>query len=299
MYVTRPAARVFDTPENRALAWILERLATEFERVQRRVSDESLEGARWPIEVSAMLASAQASRRHHWLRDIPAMRPDRATQGRLRAARSAFYSIDCLAVTEALRRYVEEPSPQDVTELLSARYFEPNRDWQLFEVVIALRLESAFRAVCRRRRKTRLLVGGGRGPFARFDVDGGEIRIWYQTWPPAAHESAHRSLRERYRITGSDVRPDIVIERVDASGTSSALLLEIKASRSSAYLSEGVFQLLGYLKDRPAPFNNQPSAWLVAPNSSAFESADPGGEEVWAIDSENVASAAVRHFALS
>jgi hypothetical protein len=206
--------------------------------------------------------------------------------------------VDLPAVADALKRYIEEPSPADITELLSARYFEPSRDWQLFEVVIALRLEAAFRRVCERRRKSRLLVGGSRGPFARFDNDDREIRVWYQAWPYGASQSLHRALRDHYGIGGSDVRPDIVIERLDKNGASDALLLELKASRRSAYLSEGIFQLLGYLNDRPKLFTKQPAAWLVAPKSSAFETVNPLDYPIWVIDADNVAAAALQHFGL-
>jgi hypothetical protein len=45
---------------------------------------------------------------------------------------------------EALWRYTENPSPEDITELLCEHYFEPRLNWQLFEVMIALRMARAF-----------------------------------------------------------------------------------------------------------------------------------------------------------
>lgn len=70
-------------------------------------------------------------------------------------------------------------------------------------------------------------------------------------------------------------------------------LLELKASRSGGTLGGGLLQLLGYLKDRPALFVTQPAAWLVAPPSTAFVSKDAKGRELWAVSSDEVASAAV------
>ena len=298
-FVTRPAERLFDTPENRSLAWVLERLQQESGKVLSHTSDDDADVARagWMGEVVTMQRALRAARRHYWLRDVPAERPNADAHRRLRAARTAFYAVKVQAVIETLRRYVEEPSADDITDLLSERYFEPARDWQLFEVVVALRLEAAFRAASMRRRKSRLLIGVGRAPYARFELpNGNEIRLWYQAWPPAAHASVHRSTRDRYAIAGGDARPDLMVERVRPSGESDAVVLELKASRSASYLSQGVFQILGYLKDRPELLRQRPVGWLVAPTSAAFTSVDPGEHEIWAVSADHVADAAVSHF---
>jgi hypothetical protein len=38
----------------------------------------------------------------------------------------------------------QEPSEADLTDLLCQRYFEPERNWQLYELVVALRIARAF-----------------------------------------------------------------------------------------------------------------------------------------------------------
>ena len=73
--------------------------------------------------------------------------------------------------------------------------------------------------------------------------------------------------------------------------------LELKASRSGAYLSQGLFQLLGYVKDRPRTLRHSPAAWLVTPVSGAFETANPGDSELWAVSADAVASNVVTRFA--
>jgi hypothetical protein len=87
-------------------------------------------------------------------------------------------------------------------------------------------------------------------------------------------------------------RPDIVIERV-LGDTSSAILLELKATRSASYLSQGLMQLIGYLADRPALFTTHPSGWLVAPESSAFQSELPDGSPLHVVTADAVSQSAV------
>ena len=295
LYVVRPARRVFDTPENRALAWALQRLEAELSAVA-----PSLEVAAsgWTGRLQTNLRAIQSARRHPWLREVPPERPDPSTLKRLAAARTLFYKLLLPEVLRAMRRWMDAPSPSDITELLCSRYFEPSRNWQLFEVVVALRLARAFADVSTGKRRGRLLAGTGRAPFAGYRLpDGGEIFLWYQTWPHAAGASIHTSARQRHSISSGETRPDIVIER---RGVSPMLtILELKATRSASYLGQGLSQLLSYITERPTLLSEPGCAWLVAPSSAAFEAAPPDPDEpLWVVDAESVAQAAVDRFSL-
>jgi hypothetical protein len=298
-YVVRPARRVFDTPENRALAYLLERLTISLRRAVPAHAEErgGTYDAGWFGEVVATLARVRAARRYHWIRDIPAERPVGRDRARLFAARTAFYKVRIPRALDAVHRYSDEPTPEAITELLTQRYFEPQRDWQLFELLIALRLAAGFGAVSTAKRKARMLVGAGRSPFARYVMpDGAEVWLWYQGWPHDSGLSAHTAARARYGITAGPSRPDFVVQLRRGGSTVDALLLEVKASKSSSYLSDGLMQLLGYLKDRPSLFATAPAGWLVAPQSGAFTSAEPEDLDLWTVGSDSVADAAVARF---
>lgn len=295
LYVVRPARRVFDTPENRALAWALQRLEAELAAV---VPTPETAASGWTARLQTNLRAIQAARRHPWLREVPPERPNASTLKRLAAARTLFYKLLLPEVLRALRRWMDVPSPADITELLCTRYFEPSRNWQLFEVVVALRLARAFAQVSTGKRRGRLLAGTGRAPFAGYRVpDGGEIFLWYQAWPPAAGASIHRAARERHSISSGETRPDIVIERRGAPPT--LVILELKATRSASYLGQGLSQLLSYIKERPTLLSEPACAWLVGPSSAAFEAAPPDpAEPLWVVDADSVAQAAVERFSL-
>jgi hypothetical protein len=244
------------------------------------------------------LRAIQAARRHPWLRDVPPQRPDPSTLKRIAASRTLFYKLLLPEVLRAMRRWMDAPSPADITELLCTRYFEPSRTWQLFEIVVALRLARAFAETSAGKRRGRLLAGTGRAPFAAYRLHGGaEIFLWYQAWPHSAGPSIQAAARQRHRIASGESRPDIVIERRGVSPT--LVVLELKATRSPSYLGQGLSQLLSYAKERPALLNDPACAWLVAPASAAFEAAPQHSvEPLWVVDADSVAQAAVERFSL-
>lgn len=298
LFVVRPARRVFDTPENRALAYALEQLDLSLRRVAPASSDErtGVHDKSWFGDIVANAARVRDARRHHWLRDVPAERPDARTRRRLRAARTSFYRVRIPEVIDLLERY-SNPSPEDLTDLLSQRYFEPQRDWLLFEVTIALRVARVFAERSATKRKSRLLVGTGRSAYARYGMpDGAEVRLWYQAWPSDAGASAHSDARDRYSIAAGPARPDFIVQRRSNGASADAVLLEVKASKDAKYLGAGLMQLLGYLHDRPSLFQKAPGGWLVAPASSAFETADSDGTTLWAVDSDEVSEAVAKRF---
>lgn len=298
LFVVRPARRVFDTPENRALAYALERLDLALRRVPLKTGDDRVAVHRrnWRTEIVGTAARVREARRHHWLRGIPAERPDARTLQRLRAARASFYKVHVPAVIALLERY-DDPSTEDLVSLLAQRYFEPERDWLLFEVTVALRIARAFAAHSVGRRKGRMLTGSGGSAYASYLMsDGAEVKLWYQTWPADGGRSGHADARSLYRIQAGPSRPDFVIQKRVAGASVDAVLLEVKASRTGGYLGAGLLQMLGYLKDRPGLFDRAPNGWLVAPPSSAFTTAPAAGIDLWAVDSDRVAAELVSRF---
>lgn len=294
LYVVTPARRIFDTPENRALAWVLRRLEAELSLVSP--NEQTLKEG-WGSRIQENLRAVRQARRQPWLRDIRAERPSPATLKRLAAARTAFYKIYVPEVVRALWRWVDNPSPESLTDLLSARYFEPSRDWQLFEIVIALRLARAFAEISTAKRRPRLLTGTGRSPFAVYKLENGaEVRLWYQAWPESAGTSLHTAARQRHQIQSGSTRPDIIIERTKVDPE--MIVLELKATREPGYLTQGLSQILGYLKERPEKFAASASGWLVAPKSPAFHPALPAADQpLWVVADEDVVAAAVARIA--
>ncbi len=296
IWVTRPANRIFDIPENRALAWVL-RMLEERGTVAVPATGEA-PGA-WGDEIRSMTGVVHRTRRAAWLEGVPSTWPGDEAYLRLKADRMGFYRIRVANAARYLRHILIAPSPDDIVQALSQRYFEPRQDWKLFELAVLMRISEELAEVGRRLSPTRLFHDGRRRPFARFGISPTrEVRLWYQMWPPGTRPSELDDAVRYYEIPSGGNRPDIVVELVEAGRSKRAIVLELKASASGSYLSSGFSQLLGYLRDRPGLLTMSASGWLVAPAGASYASKNPEGRALWITSADDVSSA-VKSAALS
>jgi hypothetical protein len=289
IWVTRAAKRIFDIPENRALAWVLQTLE---ERGTIAVPAIGEAPGAWGGEIRSMTGVVRRARRTAWLEGVPALWPGDEAYFRLKADRKGFYRTRVTNAARYLRRILLAPSAEDVVQALSDRFFEPRQDWKLFEIAVLMRITHALAEIGTRLDPTRLFIEGRGRPFARFRfTPAREVRLWYQMWPPATRPSELDGAVRYYELTSGGNRPDIVIESVDDGASTRAIVLELKASASPAYLSSGLSQLLGYLRDRPRLLAEPASGWLVVPAGPGYSSKPPGGRALWVTSADDVAAA--------
>jgi hypothetical protein len=297
-FVVREPRAAYDTPENRALAWLLQRLESRIDAATHwPVSEpDGEEELTWSEKIDLLRAQVAAARRTPWLASIRSEAPTANTLVRLRSARLTFYSELLRAAIESVLR-LSRPTPAVLTEVLSKRYFVPQRDSLLFELAVALRLARAFKEVSPRKRRTRLLVGEGKSTYARYSFDdGSEVRLAYQSWPDAG-ETVRQRLGARHGLAVGRGFPDIFIVRKAEEGDDTAIL-ELKASLNPSTLRGGLGELLAYLGDRPNLFAVFPAGWLVAPASAPFTAAAADTAfPLWIVSADEVAGAAVARFA--
>jgi hypothetical protein len=289
-YVIRPALRVFDTPENRALQWALNQLQAGMRGVPTIEGGVATTSTNWISEVGLMRSVIERAREVYWLRGLRSERPTPRTIARLGSSRRELYAVRLRSVIDQLFALENSPTPEDLIELLLQRYFVPTRDWKLYEVLVALRVARALdpHAISRR---FRLLENVGRVPFATFTFANGVVRIWYQSWPNTSGPSLQLRVIEAFQVQGQGTRPDVVVEILGRSQKASALLLEIKATKRGDYLTSGITQVLAYMRDRPLLFSGVRKAAVVAPASAAFRDCVPSGNsDVWVISGDAVGS---------
>jgi hypothetical protein len=296
LYVIRPGQRIFNTPENQALAWALGRLeaaASRAARVWRQREDGPASG--WPGRLEALGVALRRARRVEWLRAVEPKRPTARIRQRLAAARVAFYRRRVGDVVALLVR-LENPDAATLTDVLCRRYFEPHRAWKLFEILVALRLarEIADPRYETTLRRARLLAGGEGGAYARYGLaNGGDVALTYQGWQAHNAESLRQRTARRHGFNPQPSIPDLFVTRTDSGGSLiDAVVVELKATKSPGYLGEGLSQLLSYLGDRPQLFSRRPYGWLVAPASDVFvAAAEDADDPLWVVSADDVAGA--------
>lgn len=290
IWVTRPSNRIFDIPENRVLAWVLRTLE---ERGAVAVPPARDKSGAWGDEIRSMTEVVHRARRTAWLEGVPSAWPGDDAYVALKADRMGFYKIRVTDAARYLRHVLFAPSAEDIVQALGERYFEPSQDWKLFEIAVLMRITHALSKIGTRKGRTRQFNDAGSGPFAQFRIDPDhEVRLWYQAWPPASAPSELADAVDHYELPNSGNRPDIVIELLEAGVSVRVIILELKASESSSYLSGGFSQLLGYLRDRPGLATEPASGWLVAPAGvGGYISKGPGGRALWVTSADEVAGA--------
>jgi hypothetical protein len=299
-FVVRSARRVFDVPENRALAWVLGRLRTMARLavggpVSEHLARADAEVVSWVERIARLRAQVEAASRAEWLVGIKPEVPTQSSVARLKAARSSFYRNQVAPAVETMLK-LENPSSEVLVETLSCRFFEPAQDWVVFEVYVALRLAREFEKSSGRPRKARLMVGAGGAPYARYGFDdGSEVSLILQKWPATAGTSILREVGRRQGLGSAPSRPDLFIVRTGPDPD--LAVLELKATHRRQYLREGLVKLLGYLGECPQAWRRQPSGWLVAPRSEAFEDCAAEEQTLWLVSADRVAQAAVERFA--
>ena len=125
IWVTRPAKRIFDIPENNALAWVLRNLE---ERGGMAIVPLGEASGAWADAIRAMTATVRRGRRTAWLESVPVRWPGDEAYFRLKADRMGFYRLRVTEASSYLRRLLVAPSATDILEALSQRYFEPKQD---------------------------------------------------------------------------------------------------------------------------------------------------------------------------
>lgn len=288
IWVTRPANRIFDIPENRALAWVLHVLS---ERGTIAVPSAGQPPGAWGAEIREMTATIRKLRKTAWLESVPPEWPGNIVYSRLMADRTGFYHHRVTSAARYLRRFVIAPTTEDIVETLCARYFEPKQDWKLFEIAVLMRLCRGLSEIGTRVSAARMFHDGRAGPFACFSLNGvSQVRLWYQAWPPATKPSELDDAVRHYELASTGNRPDIVVELVNAGISRRAIILELKASASGTYLSTGLSQLLSYLRDRPRLTTKPASGWLVAPAQTSFVARPADGRALWMTTADHVAA---------
>lgn len=289
-WVTRPASRIFDIPENRALNWVLLQIGEQCKLARAGFDEKSR--SPWEAEIRQMSTAISKARTTAWLQSIPAVWPGPEVYRQLGADRMGFYKNAVTAAARHLRFLLNNPSDEDIVQALSNRYFEPKQDWKLFEIALLMRISRELERTGRRRTEQRLFHDGRKRPFIEVALTSGRVvRAWYQHWPPSTKPSELAEAIKYYGLSSGGNRPDIVIELVDDDIPVRAIILELKASSSSQYLSSGFLQLLGYLRDRPGLTGVPASGWLVAPLQPDFVSKPAEARSLWLVAAHNVAKA--------
>ena len=219
-FVVMPRRRVFDTPEHRALAWVLHRLDALCAIALQQAPDGEPRSGSWTAAALHARRVVAHSRRVAWLAALRPERPDHRARTRIHHSRNRFAAGPLSDAIDALIDY-ESAEGDVLAALIAERYFTPEVNWRLFEVVVLIRID---RALAARAGGVRRYLMSDTGVVGRYTLpDGDRVELRYQGWGGGPSRRADTLVRHGCRShrrdpTSSSSDP----ERIPTSSCSSS-----------------------------------------------------------------------------
>ena len=241
LYVTAPARRAYQTPENELLVLVLEAVVSigrstgwhrsAAEAVGKVIASRVSDAERW----LQMRALGEVERR-----PVSGTKLARVRSGRHR--RRYATTLDAYARYRLLVERLDRPSIRAAVEMFG---LVSRDDATLFEIFCTIRTLDALRLQGWKLGKLGLFEGALRLRGHRDDV---AIEVFYQSTPSAlSRRSVYRSVQQSHAMTIGALRPDLVI-RVDAPTGRRWLLIEVKGGKREVAdsLRAAAYDLLAY-----------------------------------------------------
>ncbi len=246
-YVSRTAHRSFEMPENLLLSWLVEDLRRTVGLIEHRVGSRALHDG-----LRAIRRECDLAQRHDWFGNVS--RPLRPTPAMLAAAarhRSREYRAAAGLARHRLDLENDDRSARwsTVIALLAVNWLEPISDDDLFELYVLVQTLDLLAGELEPVQYG--LVAAGRSHVAMFRGEDREVRVFFDQTPTSIFriESRYGRIRaECNGIAGRERRPDILVVSKGKAG-SRIVLVEMKNSVDSSYISDGIYKVLAYMYD--------------------------------------------------
>jgi hypothetical protein len=241
-FVTAPARRAFNTPENELLAFALEAIRGFGRRTGWHRSTSAGAGS----EVRRRVAEATRWLQARALAEIEIQPPTNRTTSRVRSGRARRSYKPVIDVVELYRRYLARLDRAAVREAIENHALVTSRDSVLLELLCTFRTISALRDLGWTAPKPGLV----RPPHILSAVKGQQrLELYYQHAPPdLAQGSIYRAVQQAHRFAAvGGLIPDLAI-RVSGPRDVRWIMLEVKGVQRAVEYSAraAAIDLLAY-----------------------------------------------------
>lgn len=248
-FIIRENQELFDLPENRLFKFILRqisRIAFDFadkDLIYEEISSRN--NNKWLEIIEEYGVKAYKLSRNAHLRNVEEI--NAINQSLIRSAvtsRDHWYE-DLAEVAEVYYSVFEkEDEFKFLQEVIRERYLKPLDNNALYELFILFKLLDIIEKSDWKMVKTKL-IGSNKGPVNIYTKDSKKLEIFYQRTPKLLkEESLYEDYLKNYDLECRARRPDIILKM-----DNNYCIVEVKRSDSRSYIVNGLYKLLGYLKD--------------------------------------------------
>jgi hypothetical protein len=229
LFVTSPAERDYQTPENELLVYVLDAIAAAAK--SSGWTDSRTHGAAADV-VRERLSKALRWQQSRMLLAIDRLRPTPRTVARIRSSRRCRHYAPVLSAYRKLVALVERTDPELIRKAVEHTRIVTADEATLFELLTTFRLCDALNTQGWNLHPFRLF--GGQVTTYGIRSDGRRLDLWYQCTPASLGTgSRYRQVLAAHTFPRTrDLRPDMVLNWKDPEGHDRRLLIECKLSRS-------------------------------------------------------------------
>lgn len=249
-FISRLPERSFSLPENALVRWLIDDLARAVNWIESKVGSRSMLS-----QLLKIRDGCEEAFRHHWFQEVqPPRWPDVTMRIAAERQRLPAYRLAANLTKRRLRFQNHDRAARvaSMLELLSVNWLSPVSDDDLFELyALVFILDLLKEEVGLGEPVTYGLNSAGRGAIAEFKTSTGIVRVFFDQSPVSTVGSQSYQLNilaAHEGVRGVARRPDITVVHDHGAGRN-IVLVEVKRTIETGYISDSVYKALGYLSD--------------------------------------------------
>ncbi|MEU8361060.1 hypothetical protein AB0C27_34095 [Nonomuraea sp. NPDC048882] len=231
VFVTAPAERVYQTPENELLVHVLDAVV----RTANNIGWTGKVGKKIAAQrVRARRDTAIMHQSNQVLSGITRVEPSPRSVAQVRSGRHRDRSRAVLRAYDRLVPLVEQVDKVAIREAIEQAGLVTSVESTLFELLVTFRVIDSLQKIGWKMKPFYVFKGKVQSNGAHDD--GRQISLWYQSTPPAlGAASAYKQVLRAHSFTNvHELRPDLSLHWRDASGQDRWLLIECKLGEQGA-----------------------------------------------------------------
>ncbi|MEW4264491.1 hypothetical protein Q0N30_12425 [Priestia megaterium] len=153
--------------------------------------------------------------------------------------------------------FLQKNKPIDfLYHVFSKQLLQPLSKDTLFEIAVVFRILAVFKKSNWIERDISL-IGEGQKVLSVLQKGDWKINLYYQQLPSHfVEQSLYKELMRESHLSIHHRRPDIMLEWINKDGNKNYTIVEVKRSQNRGYLADGLYKVLGYLKDFEIPMQS-------------------------------------------
>ena len=146
--------------------------------------------------------------------------------------------------------YIQKNKPLDfLHHALPKQLLRPLSRDTLYEIAVVFRILDVFKENGWEESRFSL-IGEGQKVLSCLQRENSTINIYYQHIPGHfVKNSRYKELMKETHLSIHHRRPDIMLEWINEKEEKTYTIIEVKRSQNRGYLADGIYKVLGYLKD--------------------------------------------------